>query len=351
MADFTVDKKYAKVGQTITFTNTSVGAVSYSWDFGDGNTSTATNPTHSYSSKAKYTVTLTATDAGSNTTQKTMEIMCTVIDKAPDVFYKFEDNVTNTITGADAYSSQLYSVSGLSENYDVDSKLGSKSLDITGRMFSSGPTPPWSLGTSHFPKEVRNDWSMSFWAKPTSTHQIDSIGGVGSDGLAKYIVYPFNATSYGYSAGISMGTNGVSVYEHGSGYFPCRVAYDATASPLTAWTHVVLTLTGGDYVLYVNGTQVAVGTTGQANMLRSDALGTTGPYGGYNGLIDEYVCFTEALSSADVTALYNSGAGYDLIEAVYSGGGGGGGSVDGIVAMSLGDGDDVIIQIGKMDIS
>ena len=31
--------------------------------------------------------------------------------------------------------------------------------------------------------------------------------------------------------------------------------------------------------------------------------------------------------------------------------GGGGSSVDGIVAMSLGDGDDVVISIGKMDIS
>lgn len=60
----TADALFAINGNTVTFTNNSLGATSYSWDFGDGNTSTSVNPSHTYASGGNYTVTLTAT-AGS----------------------------------------------------------------------------------------------------------------------------------------------------------------------------------------------------------------------------------------------------------------------------------------------
>ena len=56
---------------TVTFTNTSIGATSYSWDFGDGNSSTESDPIHTYSGDGQYSVVLTATnDCGSETTQQ-----------------------------------------------------------------------------------------------------------------------------------------------------------------------------------------------------------------------------------------------------------------------------------------
>ena len=49
---------------SVSFTNTTTGAVSYSWDFGNGNTSTAmTPPTQSYTAVGSYTVALVATSA------------------------------------------------------------------------------------------------------------------------------------------------------------------------------------------------------------------------------------------------------------------------------------------------
>ena len=45
-------------GLTMTFADTSTGAVSWFWDFGDGNTSTEQNPTHTYAAAGTYTVTL-----------------------------------------------------------------------------------------------------------------------------------------------------------------------------------------------------------------------------------------------------------------------------------------------------
>ncbi|MEO5572007.1 MAG: PKD domain-containing protein [Bacteroidia bacterium] len=47
---------------TITFNNSTTGAVSYTWDFGDGTSSILQNPTHSYTNSGTFTVKLIATN-------------------------------------------------------------------------------------------------------------------------------------------------------------------------------------------------------------------------------------------------------------------------------------------------
>jgi PKD repeat protein len=47
---------------TITFNNTTTGAVLYTWDFGDGNFSNLPNPTHTYTNQGTFTVKLIATN-------------------------------------------------------------------------------------------------------------------------------------------------------------------------------------------------------------------------------------------------------------------------------------------------
>jgi gliding motility-associated-like protein len=63
-ASFTVDDDSACVGQTVSFTNTSVvtGGGTYFWDFGDGGTSTATNPSYVFNSAGSYNVMMVVTD-------------------------------------------------------------------------------------------------------------------------------------------------------------------------------------------------------------------------------------------------------------------------------------------------
>ncbi|MCQ3930746.1 MAG: hypothetical protein DPW16_09810 [Chloroflexi bacterium] len=65
IASFTAIPLTARVGDTITFTDTSTGVITdWEWDFGDGNTSTDRNPTHVYASNGTFIVTLRVTGPG-----------------------------------------------------------------------------------------------------------------------------------------------------------------------------------------------------------------------------------------------------------------------------------------------
>ena len=61
-ADFDLSGTRALIGETITFTDRSLGEItSYAWDFGDGNSSTEQNPSHAYGGVGTYTASLTVT--------------------------------------------------------------------------------------------------------------------------------------------------------------------------------------------------------------------------------------------------------------------------------------------------
>lgn len=63
--------------QSVTFTNTSVGATSHHWDFGDGTTSTSANPPpHTYSAVGTYTVLLTVSNNTNSSNPDTRPCGC-----------------------------------------------------------------------------------------------------------------------------------------------------------------------------------------------------------------------------------------------------------------------------------
>ena len=55
-----------------------------------------------------------------------------------------------------------------------------------------------------------------------------------------------------------MGTNGVSVYEHGDSYMPALLVYD---TPITGWNHIAVVYTNKQPILYINGILVRTGLT------------------------------------------------------------------------------------------
>ena len=54
---------YSDTGSTVTFTDTSSGAIEWDWDFGDGNSDTIQHPVHSYSLLGAYNVCLTVSNS------------------------------------------------------------------------------------------------------------------------------------------------------------------------------------------------------------------------------------------------------------------------------------------------
>lgn len=67
VAGFITDQQTGCMPLSISFVNTSTGAVSYSWDFGNGSGSTAQNPVAVYNVPGTYTVTLVATSSTGQT--------------------------------------------------------------------------------------------------------------------------------------------------------------------------------------------------------------------------------------------------------------------------------------------
>lgn len=86
--------------------------------------------------------------------------------------------------------------------------------------------------------------------------------------------------------------------------------------PLNQWNHAVATFKGGQFLrLYLNGSLVAESTSGiysqvtdAANFPHKIGVMSHG-YGQFNGLIDDVRIYNRALSSQEISSLYNSGNG------------------------------------------
>lgn len=167
-----------------------------------------------------------------------------------------------------------------------------------------------------------NTFTMMLWVKPGRVHQIDMESSSGIDGIAgqNYALYPmFNRDKWnwdysGYAgAGVSVGTNGVSVYEHAGSYMPSVLVW-AGEVPQSAWTHVAVVYKEGVPSLYLNGVFRKTGVKGgRSNVVPTYIIGSAN-YGNYSLGVDEYKVFAKALPAGDVAAIFaneNSGRNWD----------------------------------------
>ncbi|HKQ53664.1 MAG TPA: LamG-like jellyroll fold domain-containing protein [Pyrinomonadaceae bacterium] len=151
--------------------------------------------------------------------------------------------------------------------------------------------------------DITNNFTVSFWVNPRSTHQIDpeSVTGVAGVGGQRYAFGPRNAPGTDAGAGISVGTNGVSVYEHGAGYMPATLVYQAT---LSGWTHVAVVYENKQPRLYINGALVRTGLTSpRANViLHPQDIGGMA-YGYLDGLLDDVRVYNHVLGASEIQTL------------------------------------------------
>jgi PKD repeat protein len=140
-ASFTMSISNPTIGQSVTFTDTSVkgdGTINqWSWNFGDGATSSVQNPTHSYSSLGTKTVTLTVTDSASRIAIITQTLI--VIDYASPTA-----SFTWTPTNPAVNSAVTFT--------DTSTASGSATITQWSWNFGTGSSPATS--TSHTPSSL-----------------------------------------------------------------------------------------------------------------------------------------------------------------------------------------------------
>ncbi|SDS03429.1 Glycosyltransferase, GT2 family [Paenibacillaceae bacterium GAS479] len=105
-----------------------------------------------------------------------------------------------------------------------------------------------------FPKanQISNTFTYEFWVKAEEEQLLDAERSLGNDGLIgkRYLVGP-NFYPYGAAGcGISVGTNGISVYEHSVNHIPARLVYPYDFS---SWQHVAIVSDNRKLRLYING--------------------------------------------------------------------------------------------------
>lgn len=153
--------------------------------------------------------------------------------------------------------------------------------------------------------DVTNNFTLSFWALPSASHEIDSESTGGASGTSgqRYAFWPAWYDGGHAGAGVSVGTNGVSVYEHAANYMPATLVYPTTISN---WTHITVVYENKQPKLYLNGTLVRTGLTSPMDYVHLNPHSIGGPvYGYYAGRLDEVRVYNRALSAGEVSTLAN----------------------------------------------
>jgi prepilin-type N-terminal cleavage/methylation domain-containing protein len=140
-------------------------------------------------------------------------------------------------------------------------------------------------------------------ASADTTHQIDAESNSntgGSLGQTYVIGAALSGGSFASStisgAGISLGTNGVSVYENANSYMPALAVYDGSTSKLLARPAVITV----DYnnktpTIFINSNTSRTGLTSPKTTVAAPLDFCSGSYGTFNGYIGEVIIFNRHL--------------------------------------------------------
>jgi len=160
-----------------------------------------------------------------------------------------------------------------------------------------------------------NNFTYEAWVRPTASIVIDpqSTSGITGINNQKYLIWP-TWRNFDGGLGISVGTNGVAVYEHGSNFIPALLSHSVS---ITGWTHIAVVLINKQPILYINGVLAKTGLTsnksnvyaslGACNQFPGQVGGIGGgTYGYYRGDVDEFRLWNVVRTQAQIQANMNN---------------------------------------------
>ncbi len=218
----------------------------------------------------------------------------TVLDPALVGFWKFEET------------------SGVAADYsllDRDGTIaGSVTRNQTGIVGQSYYFGGGSMNISTVGSPT-NEFSFGGWIKTQVTHEVDPESTGGTLGVTgqRYAFWPTHGGD-GNNAGVglSIGTNGISVYEHASSYMPAVAVYNANIG--ADWNHIFVTYKDGVASIYLNGVLVKTGVqSAKTGTIYAPTLMGSSVYGNFIGWMDEISIWNKSLSSAEIVDLYTTG--------------------------------------------
>jgi hypothetical protein len=186
---------------------------------------------------------------------------------------------------------------------NASDSVGSNTLTNSGVSYSAGKI---NNGADFAPNDLfttnnislTGDLTISAWIKP-------------ADLGVYYIVAKSDSTSPNEEYVLLVNNNVISmgVRNTSNSFFSA----DKTGTGSGSWVHVVGTVSGTTVSVYINGvigTDATVTGTRASKNIDTDIGGRSyNTFGRFNGSIDEVGIWSRALSSTEVTALYNSGNG------------------------------------------
>lgn len=154
---------------------------------------------------------------------------------------------------------------------------------------------------------ITNTFTMMLWVRPVAARlEVPESNGLEATGVngQRYAIFPDHGSPYGpghAGAGLSIGTNGISVHEHGEGYLPALLVYPAA---VTGWTHVAVVYENAKPALYVNGILAKQGLPSTRIVHPSASLGEIGNcYGYFEGWVDDVRIYDRVLSASEIAGI------------------------------------------------
>ena len=166
-------------------------------------------------------------------------------------------------------------------------------------------TPMEALTNSTPPPIPAGTFSLAVWAAPAVDIELpaESVAGIG--GLSQHRNDALKAPPGHHllgegnaCAGLSIGRNGVVVYEHSANYFAPVLVH---AAPISDWTHVAVVYQDGVPTLFLNGKQAHQGKNGP-HLIHSPVPFTANVASGFHGKLGLFSEFAEALTPEKIIA-------------------------------------------------
>ncbi len=151
----------------------------------------------------------------------------------------------------------------------------------------------------------QDTFAFGGWIRTSRRHEIDeeSNAAGGTDAGVYNQCYPFYPLfeMNGAGAGLSVGINGISVYESGSAYLPATAVYEAQIGD--DWNHIMVVYEAKTPTIFLNGQAVHTGLTSGKPLVIAPTMFGGYLYGFFEGQIDEVHIYNRALAPPEVEQL------------------------------------------------